>query len=117
MNVFLPYAVILLILAGAAAPACADGISKDSYGKRIGKTVPRLESKIHPDPAGRALATDAVRPHREIVIDKGGRRIGLAIPKNGGGTNDDLLRLRSGKRVGNQLFNPSGRRVGTIIKK
>ena len=117
MPILLPYAVLLFVLAGAAEPAFADGISKDSYGKRIGKTAPRLETKIHPDPAGRAFAPDAAVPHREIVIDKGGRRIGLAIPKNGRGTNDDRLRLRSGKRVGNQLFSPSGRRVGTIIKK
>ena len=117
MNTFVPYIVILVISVGAAAPACADAIVMDSYEKRIGKTAPGLETQKHSDPVGHSFAPNTVRPSREIVIDKGGRRIGLAIPKNGGGTNNDLLRLRSGKRVGNQLFNPSGRRVGTIINK
>ena len=114
---YLSYFFILLLAVGVAAPACADEILKDYYGKRVGTAVTRPETKRHPDHAGRPFAPNAVRTGREIVIDKQGRRIGLAIPNVHGETNNDLLRLRSGKRVGNQIFDSSGRRVGTIIRK
>ena len=114
---YLPCAVILFLAAGVAIPACADEILNEFYGKRNAKTVTLPETKRHHDYAGRPIAPNAVRPEREIVIDKQGRRIGLAIPNVHGETNNDLLRLRSGKRVGNQLFDPAGRRVGTMIGK
>ena len=117
MITYLPYAVILFLAAGVFAPACADEILKDNYGKGIGKTVRRTETKRHYDYTGRPLAPNAVRMGREIVIDKQGRRIGLAIPNFHGETNNDLLRLRSGKRLGNQVFDSAGRRTGTIIRK
>ena len=117
MITHLPYAVVLFLAAGVVAPACADEILKDYYGKGIGKTVTRAETKRHYDYAGRPLAPNAVRTGREIVIDKQGRRIGLAIPNFHGETNNDLLRLRSGKRSGNQVFDSAGRRAGTIISK
>ena len=113
---YLPYAVILFTVVGVAAPACADEILKDYYGKQIGKTVTRAEAERHYDYAGRPLASNAGKTGREIVIDKRGRRIGLAIPNFHGETNNDLLRLRSGKRLGNQIFDSAGRRAGTIIR-
>jgi hypothetical protein len=113
---YLPYAVILFTAVGVAAPACADEILKDYYGKRLGKTVTRAETERHYDYAGRPLAPIAGKTGREIVIDKRGRRIGLAIPNIHGETNNDLLRLRSGKRLGNQIFDSAGRRAGTIIR-
>jgi len=117
MITHLPYAVVLLLAAGVVAPASADEILNDYYGKGIGKTVTRTETKRHYDYTGRPLAPNAVRTGREIVIDKQGRRIGLAIPNIHGETNNDLLRLRSGKRSGNQVFDSAGRRAGTIIRK
>lgn len=113
----LPYFFILFLAVGAATPACADEFLKDSYGRRIGTAVTRPETKRHYDYAGRSFAPNAVNTRREIVIDKQGRRIGLAIPNSHGETNNDQLRLRSGKPVGNQIFDPAGRRVGTIIRK
>lgn len=112
-----PYFFILLLAVGVAAPACAGETLNDYYGKRNGETVTRQETKRHYDDAGRPFAPNAVKTGREIVIDKQGRRIGLVIPNSHGETNHDLLRLRSGKRVGNQIFDPAGRRVGTIIGK
>jgi len=114
---FLPYAAILFLAVGIADLAFADEILKDFYGKGIGKTVTRAETKRNYEQAGRPLAPNAVKTGREIVIDKRGRRIGLAIPNIQGDTNNDLLRLRSGKRVGNQIFDSGGRRVGIIISK
>ena len=113
----LPYAFILFLAVGVFAPACADEIVKDYYGKGIGNTVTGTEAKRDYDYAGRPLAPNPVRLGREIVIDKQGRRIGLAIPNIHGETNNDLLRLRSGKRLGNQVFDSAGRRAGTIIRK
>ena len=117
MITHLPYAVVLLLAAGVVAPASADEILNDFHGKGIGKAVTRTETKRHYDNAGRPLAPNAFRTGREIVIDKQGRRIGLAIPNIHGETNNDLLRLRSGKRLGNQVFDSAGRRTGTIIRK
>ena len=111
------YFFVLFLAVGVAAPAGADEIQKDSYDKRVGTAVTRPETKRHYDYAGRSFAPNAVNTRREIVIDKQGRRIGLAIPNSHGEMNNDLLRLRSGKRVGNQIFDPAGRRVGTIIRK
>ena len=114
---YLPCAVILFLAAGVAIPAWADEILNEFHGKRNAKTGTLQETKRHHDYAGRPIAPNAVKPEREFVIDKQGRRIGLAIPNVHGETNNDLLRLRSGKRVGTQLFDPAGRRVGTIIGK
>ena len=114
---YLLFFFILFLAVGVAAPACADEILKEFYGKRIGKAVTRAETKRHYDYAGRPFAPNAVKTGREIVIDKQGRRIGLAIPNFHGETNNNLFRLRSGKRVGNQIFDSAGRRVGTIIRK
>lgn len=113
----LPYFFILFLAAAVAAPACADQMLKEFYGKGVGTAVTRPETKRLHDYAGRPLAPKAVGTGREIVIDRQGRRIGLAIPNVHGETNGDLLRLRSGKRVGNQIFDPAGRCVGTIIGK
>jgi len=117
MIINLTYFFILFLAVGVAAPAGADEVLKDFYDKRVGTAVTRPETKRHYDYAGRSFAPNAVNTRREIVIDKQGRRIGLAIPNSHGETNNDLLRLRSGKRVGNQIFDPAGRRVGTIIRK
>ena len=114
---YLPYAGILFLAVCVAAPACTDEILIDYYGKRIGNTITRVETKRRYDYAGRPLTPNAGKMGREIVIDKRGRRIGLAIPDIHGETNNDLFRLRSGKRIGNQIFDPTGRRVGTIIRK
>ena len=112
-----PYFFILFLAAGAAAPACADEILKEFYGKGVGTAVTLPEAKGHHDYAARPLAPQTVKAGREIVIDRQGRRIGLAIPNVHGQTNRHQLRLRSGKRVGGQIFDPAGRRVGTIIGK
>lgn len=114
---YIPYLFILFLAFGVAVPARADEILKDYYGKRISKTVTRAETKRQYDYAGRPFAPNAVKTRREIIIDKHGRRIGLATPNFHGETNNDLLRLRSGKRLENQLFDSNGRRVGTIIRK
>ncbi len=114
---YLPYFFILFLAAAVAAPASANEILKDFYGKGIGPAVTRPETKRHHDYAGRPLAPNAVGTGREIVIDRQGRRIGLTIPNVHGDTDGDLLRLRSGKRVGNQILDPVGRRVGTIVGK
>jgi hypothetical protein len=114
---YLSYVFTLFVVAGFTAAARADGTLKDFYGERGGKSAARAESKGSSDYAGRSFAPNPVGKGREIVIDKQGRRIGLAIPNFHGETNDHLLRLRSGKRVGNQIFNSAGRRAGTIIKK
>jgi hypothetical protein len=114
---YLHYAGILFLAVGVAVPACANEILIDYYGKRIGTTVTRVETKRRYDYAGRPLTTNAGKMGREVVIDKRGGRIGLAIPNIHGETNNDLFRLRSGKRKDNQLFDPTGRRVGTIIRK
>lgn len=114
---FLTYLLIQLLAVSVAAPAVADEILKEYYGKPIGKAGIRAETKRDHDDAGRPFAPNAVRTGREIVIDRQGRRIGLAIPNSHGETSNDLLRLRSGKRIGNQIVNSAGRRVGTIIRK
>ena len=111
------YFFVLFLAVGVAAPACADDILKDYDGKRIRKTLTRTETKSHYDYAGRPFTSNAVKTGREIVIDKQGRRIGLAIPNFHGETNNDLLRLRSGRRLGNQIVDPTGRHVGIIIRK
>jgi len=113
----IPYFFILFLAVGGAASAGADEILKDSYNKRVGTAVTRPETKRQYGYASRSFVPSAVNTRREIVIDKQGRRIGLAIPNSIGETNNDLLRLRSGKRVGNQIFDPAGRRAGTIIRK
>jgi hypothetical protein len=114
---YLPFFFILFLAAGVATPACADEILKEGDAKGTAAATIRPETKRHHDYTGRPLAPEAVGTGREIVIDKQGHRIGLAIPNVHGETNGDLLRLRSGKRVGNQIFDPAGRRVGTIIGK
>jgi len=106
----------LFLAIGIADLTFADENLRDIYGKGIGETVTRTETKRNYEQAGRPLAPNTVQKRREIVIDKGGRRIGFAIPNSQGDTNNDLLRLRSGKRIGNQIFDSGGRRVGIIIK-
>lgn len=109
--------LILLISIGIVDSVFADDVLNDLYGTNIGGTGTRADTKSDQKQAGRALAPNAVNARREIVIDKRGRRIGMAIPNRQGDTNNDLLRLRSGKRVGNQLFDADGRRVGIVIRK
>jgi len=117
MNKYLPYVFTLFLTAGFSAAACADGIINDYYGQRIGEADTRAETNRNDDFAGHLFTPDSAKTGREIVIDKNGRRIGLAIPNFHGEKNNHLLRLRSGKRVGNQIFDSAGRRVGTIIMK
>ena len=114
---FLTCAFFLLLAFGVADRAFADENLRVFYGKEIGNTITREKSQRNYEQAGSPLAPNTVKTGREIVIDKRGRRIGLAIPNSQGDTNNDLLRLRSGKRVGNQIFDSGGRRVGTIISK
>jgi len=114
---YIKFAVFLLLAIGIADLAFADENLRDFYGKGIGETVTRTETKRDYEQAGRPLTPNTFQKRREIVIDKGGRRIGFAIPNSQGDTNNNLLRLRSGKRVGNQIFDSGGRRVGIIISK
>lgn len=114
---YIKFAVFLLLAIGIADLAFADENLRDIYGKGIGETVTRIETKRKYEQAGGPLATNTVQKYREIVIDKRGRRIEFAITNSQGDTNNDLLRLRSGKRVGNQIFDSGGRRVGIIISK
>ena len=114
---YITYAGFLFLAVGISGLAFADENLKDIYGKGIGETVTRIETERNYEQAGRSLVPNTVQKRREIVIDKGGRRIGFAIPDSQGDTNNDLLRLRSGRRVGNQIFDSGGRRVGTIISR
>jgi len=114
---FLNYVFFLLLAVGFADRAFADENLRDFYGRGIDSTVTHEKAQRNYEQAAIPLAPNAVKKGREIVIDKRGRRIGLAIPNSQGCTNNDLLRLRSGKRVGNQIFDSGGRRVGIIISK
>jgi hypothetical protein len=114
---YITRAVFLILAVGIADLSFAGENQRDFYGNRIGNNATRAEFKKKVEQAVRSLTPNAVKTRREIVIDKRGRRIGLAIPNSQGGTNNDLLHLRSGKRVGNQIFDFGGRRVGIIISK
>jgi len=117
MTNYLTYAFFLLLAIGVADCAFADENLREFYGRGIDSTVTPEKAQRNNEQAGRPLAPDTVQKRREIVIDKGGRRIGFAIPDSKGDTNNELLRLRSGRRVGNQIFDSGGRRVGTIISR
>jgi hypothetical protein len=80
MNKCLPYVFTLFLAAGFSAAACADEILNDYNGQRIGGVDARAETKRNDDFAGHPFAPNSVKTGREIVIDKNGRRIGLAIP-------------------------------------
>jgi hypothetical protein len=117
MTNYLTYAFFLLLAIGVADFAFADENLRDFYGRGIDSTVTQKKAQRNDEQAGRPLAPNTVQKRSEIVIDKRGRRVGFAIPNGQGETNNDLLRLRSGKRVGNQIFDSGGRRVGIIISK
>jgi hypothetical protein len=117
MRSYITYAVFLLLAVGIYDLAFANDDLLDLCAKKIETAVTPTEFEKRDEQAARPLTPNAVETRREIVIDKRGRRIGLAIPNRQGGTNNGLLRLRSGKRFGNQIFDPNGRRVGIIISR